>query len=495
MAFLRYVAAAAPGRTDSIPLTVKKELPTAGARWNQRRLNKKSCFLIDCGFPILVIMKANTDRSAAPPATKPPPVRLAYTIWGLGAIFYLIGFYQRVAPAVITTELMSAFGISAAALGNLSAFYYYSYVAMQIPTGILADRWGPRRLLATGCLVAGLGTLLFALAATVHWANLGRLLIGGSVAVAFISILQLAGHWFPSSRFAMLTGLSLLSGVIGAVGAGVPLRWLTELFGWRPVMVVSAGVTLITGTLIWLRVRDQPHEMGYRDYLATAATQKTAAWSGILADFKELARYRNTWLLFWIPGGIVGCVLTFGGLWGVPYLTTHYAMSVNQASSLTSATLVAWALAGPLYGAWSDRLGRRKTLFVGGAAAVVAGWSVVLLVPRIPIPLLVILLLLSGFAAGCMVLTFVFAKESVPRHLAGTVSGVVNMGVMMGPMLLQPAVGWMMDLYWRGAMVNGVRHYSLTAYRAGFLLIVAWILVSLMLVCFTRETHCRQMVE
>ncbi|MGB5984939.1 MAG: MFS transporter, partial [Desulfobacterales bacterium] len=276
-------------------------------------------------------------------SAKPPPLRLAYTIWSLGAIFYLIGFYHRVAPAVITAELMRGFQINAAALGNLSAFYYYSYVAMQIPTGVLADRWGPRRLLTLGCLVASAGTLLFAWADQVLWAALGRLLIGGSVAVAFISILKLAGHWFAPARFAMLTGLALLAGVLGAVGAGVPLRQLTEWFGWRPVMAASALFTFLIGTVIWWRVRDDPRELGYRSYIPQSDTAAAASFKEILTGFKEIIRYRNTWLLFVVPGGIVGCVLTFTGLWGVPFLTRHYHLSVTQASTLTSTALVAWA--------------------------------------------------------------------------------------------------------------------------------------------------------
>src|SRR5574341_1433759 len=127
---------------------------------------------------------------AALPA--PPPVALAWTVWGLGAALYLIGFYQRVAPAVITNELMADFGLTAAALGNLSAFYFYSYVAMQVPTGIMADRLGPRRLLTAGAAVAAAGTLLFAAAPNILLANAGRLLIGGSVAVAFVGMLKLA---------------------------------------------------------------------------------------------------------------------------------------------------------------------------------------------------------------------------------------------------------------------------------------------------------------
>ncbi|MEJ2168611.1 MAG: MFS transporter, partial [Desulfobacterales bacterium] len=141
--------------------------------------------------------------------SKPSQLHLAWTIWGFGALFYLMGFFQRVAPAVMTGELMHDFHISAAALGNLSAFYYYSYVAMQIPTGILADNWGPRRLLTTGAFVAATGILLFALAPNIFWANLGRFLIGGSVAVAWVSTLKLAGAWFPPKYFAMLSGIAL----------------------------------------------------------------------------------------------------------------------------------------------------------------------------------------------------------------------------------------------------------------------------------------------
>ena len=107
---------------------------------------------------------------------------------------------QRVAPAVITVELSDAFGLTAAALGNLSAFYFYSYVAMQIPTGLLADHFGPRKLLGIGGLIAAMGTAVFAMAQDAWWANAGRLLIGGSVGVAFVCMLKLASHWMPATH-------------------------------------------------------------------------------------------------------------------------------------------------------------------------------------------------------------------------------------------------------------------------------------------------------
>jgi len=168
---------------------------------------------------------------------------LAWTIWGLGALVYLVAFFQRVAPAVMTEQLMADFAIGGAALGNLSAFYFYAYVAMQIPTGLLADRWGPRRLLASGTAVASVGGLLFALAPGFELAAAGRLLVGASVGVGFVAMLKLSSHWLEPRRFALVSGLLLMMGLIGGVIAGVPLRLAVDAFGWRPVMAVFAVST------------------------------------------------------------------------------------------------------------------------------------------------------------------------------------------------------------------------------------------------------------
>ncbi len=420
-----------------------------------------------------------------------PPARVAWFIWSLGALLYLMGFFQRVAPAVMTGELMRDFRIHAAALGNLSAFYFYSYVAMQIPTGIIADRWGPRKLLATGAFIAAIGTVLFALSPEIIWAYAGRFLIGGSVAVAFVGLLKVAASWFPPRKFALVTGMALFFGIVGAVSAGPPLRLLIDVFHWRSVLLASAVVTFMICAGIWFFVRDTPSQKGWADF--TFSGGKTSGFpTGILVGLKEVFRYRNTILLFIIPGGMVGCVLTFSGLWGVPFLTTLYGLTTAKASMFTSAALVAWALGGPVFGWFSDYLGSRKPAYIAGCAFSLLGWIVILLVPGLPLSLLLVVLVLTGFSAGCMVVSFAFAKESVPSGLSGTVSGVINMGVMMGPMVLQPVVGWILDRHWAGAMIEGVRGYSLDAYQAGFSLMIAWAALSLILLFFTKETHCRQ---
>ena len=422
-----------------------------------------------------------------------PPMRLAWSVWGLGAALYLIGFYQRVAPAVMTEELSRDFGLGAAALGNLSALYFYSYVAMQIPTGLLADRWGPRKLLAAGAFTAALGTVIFALSPNMVMAGLGRLLIGGSVAVAFVGMLKVASVWFAPRQFALATGLALFVGIIGAVLAGVPLRFLITTFGWRPVMAVSALITFCVGVAIWIVVRDDPREKGYKSHgYGHGEGDDVVVHTGIVAGMKEVLKYRNTWLLILAPGGIVGCILTFSGLWGIPFLTTHYAMSTTSAATLSSLTLVAWAVSSPIFGALSDRFGKRKPFYLIGSLLVVLSWGVIILIPGLPLPILTTALILAGAGSGSMIIGFAYGKESVPMHLAGTVSGMINMGVMVGPMALQPLVGWFLDLGYTGGVIDGVRVYTWTAYRTGFSLMLIWAMLAFIVLLFSKETHCRQ---
>jgi MFS family permease len=392
----------------------------------------------------------------------------------------------------MTVELMQDFNISAAALGNLSGFYFYSYVAMQIPTGIMVDTWGPRRLLAGGAFIAGIGTAMFAMAPNLMWAGIGRLLIGGSVAVAWVAILKLASSWFPIRQFAMMSGVGLLVGIIGAVTAGTPLRWLVSLFGWRSAILASAVFMLVVAALVWVYVRDYPHEKGFDDYLESDAGFHRQTFGETLKGIPKVFGYRNVLLLFVIPAGMIGSILTFSGLWGVPFLTTHYGLSKPLAAALTSTLMVALAIGGPAAGWLSDRVGRRKPLYLISMATVLLGWILIIFVHDIPFYSLVALLIIIGFCSGVVVISFAFAKETVPASLAGTVVGVVNTGLMTGPMLLQPAVGWVLDTKWEGQFEGGVRIYGMEAFQSGFSLMLAWLGLSLILLLFTRETHCRQ---
>ena len=433
-----------------------------------------------------------TSRPSETSLSKMPPALVAWSMWGLGVVFYFIGFYQRVAPAVMTGELMRDFSLDGAALGQLSAYYFYSYVAMQIPTGLLADSWGPRKLLTAGAAGAAAGALLFGLGHNLVWASIGRLLIGGSVAVAFVVNLKLANHWLPPRRFALATGLGLLVGILGAVSAGVPLKLLVAAFGWRPVMITTGLITLVLAVVIWIYVRDDPADRGYQSLIQDQTGPNGAESANPLRGLKAIFHYRNTWFLVLAPGGIVGPILAFNGLWGVPFLKVRFGITEAQAAAICSTMMIAWALGGPLIGGLSDRIGRRKTLYLYGNVAAFLGWIALIYLTDLSLPIFTAIAIITGLASGGMIVSFAYGKESVPTRLAGTVSGVINAGVMIGPMILQPVIGLFLDARWSGQMEAGARVYDLAAYQVGFTPMLVWTALAIVATGLTRETYCQQ---
>ncbi|HWI12797.1 MAG TPA: MFS transporter [Burkholderiales bacterium] len=419
-----------------------------------------------------------------------PPLALALTVWGLGAALYFIGFFHRVAPAVLTRELAAEFGLTAAALGNLSAFYFYSYVAVQVPTGMLVDRYGPRRILTTGAVLAAVGGMLFAGAHTLALVEFGRLLVGASVGVAFVAMMKLSTHWFHASRFATIAGVALGTGLVGAISAGAPLRWLADAYGWRAVLSALAAATGVLAVAIWTVVRDDPEERGYASFLPRSAHAETR--HSMAQGLARALSVPNVWLIFFVNGALTVPLLTFAGLWGVPFLTTHYGHSTAVAAAYCSLMLMAWGIGGPVIGALSDRYRKRKPLYIAGTAVTAAGCAVIFTVPGLPTPLLIALLAITGFASGAIMIGFAYAKESVPAPLAGTTGGISNMGNMLGGMVMQPAVGWVLDRMWRGDLAQGLPTYHFGAYRAAFALMLVWLVVSILLAALTRETYCRQ---
>lgn len=425
---------------------------------------------------------------------KHPPVSLAWLVWGLCATFYFTSFFHRVAPAVMTGHLMAEFGIGAAALGQFSAFYFYSYVAIQVPTGVLADHWGPRKLLTAGSFVAACGALMFAAAPSIAVADAGRLLIGAAAGVVFVALLQLSTRWFAPHIYATMSGIALFVGVSGATFAGIPLHYFVEGFGWRPVMAVVAALHLVIGAGIWWIVRDDPVQKGYRSFVPTDP-QAAMTMKALLDGLKRVLRYRNTWLLSLLTGGLAGPLLAFAGLWGVPFLTTHYGLSTAAGAAITSAMLICYAIGGLLLGMLSDRIGLRKPFFVIGSIVSLLCWLPVLFVQNLPVWLLTMFVILIGLSGGAVIVSFACVKESVPPVLAGTVSGVCNMGSMGGGMILQPMIGWMLDLNWGGSVAGGIRIYDLAAYRSGFFLMVIFVVLAILSSIFAVETRCRQMAE
>jgi sugar phosphate permease len=409
-------------------------------------------------------------------------------MWGLVAMLYLLGFFQRMAPAVMVDELMRDFRISGALMGNLSATYFYSYAIMQIPSGLLADRIGPRRLSTFACLFAAMGILIFAWGPNIWFAYGGRLLVGASVAVAFVTCMKLAGHWFPTNKFATVTGVSLLLGNVGGVLAGVPLSEAVTGMGWRTAMAISGFVALVTALVIWLFVRDDPSEYGYASHAHASVRENGNLPAG--AALRSVIAKKDTWLLFFAGGLSTAPVLVFAGLWGVPYLTQVYGLARSEAAALTSTMLVAWAMGGPLLGALSDRLGLRKMPYLVTVAVATMLWAVFLFV-QLPSALLYPLLAAIGFTSGAVIIGFAFAREVNHPGASGATGGVVNMSVLGIAAIMQPVLGKILDSHWGGVLQNGARVYDSSAYSSAFIWFLASTALSVVMVCCTRESYCR----
>jgi sugar phosphate permease len=422
-----------------------------------------------------------------------PPEWLSWSVWGIGAVFYLCVFFLRAAPAVMTVELMRDFGIGAASLGNLSAFYFYFYVAMQIPVGVLTNSWGPRKLLVCGAISAALGQFLFGSTSNFALACVGRAIIGGSTAVGWLVVLRLAAHWFPSRRFAMLSGLGLCFGNLGALFAQVPLRIAVEHFEWRGTAIGSATLILGIGVLAWIVVRDDPSQRGLETY-APPELQKhdKASLVAIFESVRSVFSFKNTWLILIAQGGMVGPIMTFTGLWGAPFLKARFGLEPKAAATICSIMIVCWAVASPIFGAFSDKIRRRKPAYLLGSLACTVGWAVMIYVSSLPLPLFTAVAALTSFATGCVVIAFAYARESVPAQHMGTVTATTNIGNMLGNVLLQPGIGLLLDRNWTGELAKGARVYGVEAYQAGFILIVGWSLLSCIVIALTTETNCQQ---
>jgi MFS family permease len=411
--------------------------------------------------------------------TVDPDSRKAWLVFALAAGAFWLSFFHRVAPAAVADELARDFGIGGAMLGTLAATYYLVYTLMQVPTGVLNDTLGPRRVLAAGCLVAGAGSLVFAAAGTVTAAIVGRTLAGLGVSVAFISMLKLAADWFPERRFATMTGLGAMVGLTGALAAATPLAWAAAHASWRAAFAAAGVASLALAVAIWIVVRDRP---GSAPPAVRAPGAAAPRWREGLA---LVARNRHTWPCFWFGFGMSGSYMTFVGLWGVPYLVHAYGMSPVEATQHTSVIIVCLAISQGAVGALSDRIGRRRELVLGSALAYLASWagwlSGLAAVPGMSYALCV----LMGLSVCGMTISWACAKEVNSPLYSGIAISLVNTSGFLAVGLLQPLVGWLIDRAAGGAGPAGAH------YLPGMVLLAACAGIALVAALFMRETGCR----
>ena len=412
---------------------------------------------------------------------RPPDVSASQLAWwrwsalALTCCAFFISFFHRVSTGAIAGSLQLEFAIGAAALGTLGATYFYVYALMQVPSGVLADTLGPRVTLALGMLIAGAGSIAYGLAANFTAAAIARTLAGLGVSVVFVCMLKLCSNWFDERRFATAAGAANVAGIVGALAATAPLAWLITVVSWRSVFVALGAVSLVLAAAIWLFVREAPH--------AASVDAVGNDWRRSLA---AVARNPATWPAFWVNAGISGAYMTFIGLWAAPFLVRVHGMSPVEAGRCSALILIAFALSAPLIGWLSDRIGLRRPLVLGSAAAYTATGLIWLALPPPSAGAAVAAALLTGLAVPGFTLSWSIAKEVNPPQCAGMAIALANMGGFVASGILQPLVGWVVD-HGAGTIEGG----SAGAYRLGIGVLVAWSLIGIIAASRLTETRCR----
>lgn len=417
-----------------------------------------------------------TRSDTADAGFSPAAQRLAFFGWLTGAMFFFYAWVLRVTPSVMVDDLMRDLSVGAGAIGGLSAFYFYSYAGLQLPIGMLIDRFGPRRLMTVAGLACALGCALFAWSTSLWMLSAARFLIGAAAGFSLVGAMAVAGQWFPPSRFALFSGFAMMLGMAGGVFGQAPMRLVVEASDWRTAMLVSGVGGVLIAFAAWMTVRDR--------------RRGTGGLGQVFSGLGEVVGNRQTWLIALAGLGSTGPLLGFAGLWGVPYLVTTQGLTQTEAASITSAVFIGWGIGAPTFGWISDRIKLRRPPYMVGMLLCTSALAALVLAPGLTPLSIAALCFVSGFGGSAQIVGFAAVREHNPIRLSGTGIGFVN-GIVTGAgALYQPLIGWLLDLGWDGRIVAGARIYDAQGYRLAFLVLIAGTIIGSLCTYLMRETHC-----
>lgn len=407
----------------------------------------------------------------------------AYIVFLLSASFYLYEYILQVAPSVMADSMMQTFHVTAAGFGVVSAFYFYAYAPMQLPAGVLFDRYGPRKLMTFALLLCAAGSFFFASTDQLITAGLGRFLIGIGSAFSFIGVLVLVSRWFKATQFALLAGIAQLMSSIGAMFGEMPLAKLIDIVGWRNASFILSAVGVVLALLMWTIIRDYPPE-------STSVIQPKRKLIDEWRRLHDVCRHSYTWLTGAYACAIWTPIAVFGALWGVPYLQQKYHVSVVVASGLCSMIWIGIGVGSPLLGWVSDYFySRRLALAISSALGLIAT-LLLLYVPGVSIQSMYLILFVLGLGAGGQTVSFAVVKDNNSPELVGTASGFNNLSVLIGGAVFQPLVGFFLNHSSGWHLVDGVSVYSIESFNhALFVMPVCFVLSLLISLVVLKETH------
>ncbi|PSP90657.1 MFS transporter [Halobacteriales archaeon QS_4_66_20] len=395
------------------------------------------------------------------------PTKRRWLAWGaLGVVFLLVNIH-RLSTAVLSEQLTADFGITAAQLGTLHASFFIIYALTQVPTGVLADRYGPRYVGSGGAFVLSVGALGFVASNGYVAAFLSRALIGLGSSVIFVTILRFCANWYRTDEFGTMTGLTAGIAGLGAIFATTPLAVAIDRVGWRPTLTALGVLGFVGGALVFLLARKSPANAGLEP-IDDVPEQPSVTLRETGAYLTELVGDLDQWLLSIVFFATNGTVLTVIGLWGVPYLVVVYDVSVTTASTYTLLGSIGILVGGPAVGWVSDRLGRRILPMIAGLNAFLAALLVVPVVGKPPLALVAAAYFVIGFAVGFAMLALSVVKEKYPPDASGVATATVNTWGFVGATVLPTLMGIALDEYRTDDTVAGSVVYTEFGYRVAF---------------------------
>lgn len=415
---------------------------------------------------------------------------LPYLVWFLGAIFFFVDYIVRVSPSVLTPTLMQIFKANAFAIGGFSAFFYYAYIGMQIPVGILVDRFSAKWLLVMASLICAFSTFMFAEISSISMGFLSRFLIGFGASFAFVGTLKLISLWFEAERFAFFAGLTQAMGMVGAMVGQGPMAGVYQTFGWRECMFYFGIVFLIIPTLMVLLIKEKHNDLRHE-----TEHHDLKIWDSI----KTILTNSQSWLNCLFIGLLYGPSACFGEQWGASFLSLNQHISIEAAGNETGMMFIGLAIGCPVLGWISDRIQRRLLIMRISSVVCCALLSIVIYGKYLwgsellnPMTYTVILFIYGFFNSG-IVPSYAVASEINPRRLTGMALGVTNMATVIIGAAMIPIVGYILDKLWQGTIVNGIHIFDVHEYQIAFAALPIGFIIAFIITFFQKETYCKRM--
>jgi MFS family permease len=393
--------------------------------------------------------------------------RHAVVVWGTAVAVYFLAVFHRSSLGVAGIVAADRFDISASQLSTFTVLQLLVYAGMQIPVGVLLDRYGAQALLFTGAVTMTLAQLGFAFTGSYAGAVVARVFVGMGDAMVFISVLRIVASWFPPMRNPVLTAWTALLGQCGALVAAIPLARSLARFGWTPTFVASSVAGLVLGILVLLVVRDVPPGA------PSERTVKDVRTIGrdLLLSWRDPGTRLGLWSHFTAQFG----ANVMGLLWGYPFFVHAEHTGRTAAGTLLSLLVVTQMVGGPLVGGYIARNPwQRSTVVLGIVSAMATMWGVVLLWPGdAPLWLLTVLVVATGLGGPGSMVGFDVARTFTPASRLGSATGIVNVGGFVASLLVVLAIGMLLDVFTPGASTDySPRAYSwaMSAQFVGWLL-------------------------